>query len=125
MAKVLIVEDNELNMDMLRRRLTRAGFQVVTAADGAIAVSLAHAERPDIILMDLSLPVLDGWAATRLLKADPTLRSVPVIALTAHAMREDLLKAQEAGCDDFDTKPVELSRLLTKMAALLAHKPHG
>lgn len=125
MAKVLIVEDNELNMDMLRRRLTRAGFQVVSAADGAIAVSLAHAERPDIILMDLSLPVLDGWAATRLLKADPTLRAVPVIALTAHAMREDLLKAQEAGCDDFDTKPVELSRLLTKMAALLAHKPPG
>ena len=88
MAKVLIVGDNELNMDMLRRRLTPAGFQVVTAADGAIAVSLAHAEQPDIILMDLSLPVLDGWAATRLLKADPTLRSVPVIALTAHAMRE-------------------------------------
>ncbi len=125
MAKLLLVEDNEMNMDMLKRRLTRAGFDVVTATDGAQGVRQVRDERPDLVLMDLSLPVLDGWEATRQLKADPTLREIPIIALTAHAMAEDLGKATAAGCDDFDTKPVDIARLLTKVRAQLAKRGHA
>ena len=119
MTKVLLVEDNEMNRDMLSRRLTRRGFEVVFAVDGQQGVDLAKSERPDIILMDLSLPVLDGWEATRRVKADDATRSVPVIGLTAHAMAGDREKAIEAGCDDYDTKPVELERLIGKIERLL------
>lgn len=120
MTKVLYVEDNEDNVYMLTRRLGRKGFDVVVAGDGEEGIALARAERPDIILMDLGLPVLDGWEATRRLKGDEDTRAIPVIALTAHAMAADRDKALAAGCDDFDTKPVELERLLSKMNALLA-----
>jgi CheY-like chemotaxis protein len=119
MQKILLVEDNEMNRDMLSRRLTRRGFEVVFAVDGQQGVDLAKSERPDIILMDLSLPVLDGWEATRRVKADDATRSVPVIGLTAHAMAGDREKAIEAGCDDYDTKPVELERLIGKIERLL------
>ena len=119
MAKVLLVEDNEMNRDMLSRRLIRRGFQVVFAMDGQQGVDLARSERPDIILMDMSLPVIDGWEATRRVKADDVTRSVPVIGLTAHAMAGDREKAIEAGCDDYDTKPVELDRLIGKIERLL------
>jgi CheY-like chemotaxis protein len=119
MTKVLVVEDNEMNRDMLSRRLTRRGFQVIFAVDGQQGVDLARRERPDIILMDMSLPVIDGWEATRLVKSDDATRSVPVIGLTAHAMAGDREKAIEAGCDDYDTKPVELERLIGKMERLL------
>jgi len=119
MPKILLVEDNEMNRDMLSRRLERKGFTVVCAVDGHDGLARARAEAPDLILMDMSLPVLDGWAATRQLKADPALRHIPVIALTAHAMASDEQQAREAGCDDFDTKPVELPRLLGKIGALL------
>jgi two-component system, cell cycle response regulator DivK len=119
MTKVLLVEDNEMNRDMLSRRLIRRGFQVVFAMDGQHGIDLAHSERPDIILMDMSLPVIDGWEATRRLKADDAIRSVPVIGLTAHAMSGDREKAIEAGCDDYDTKPVELDRLIGKIERLL------
>jgi two-component system cell cycle response regulator DivK len=119
MTKVLLVEDNEMNRDMLSRRLIRRGFQVVFAMDGQQGIDLAHSERPDIILMDMSLPVIDGWEATRRLKADDSTRSVPVIGLTAHAMSGDREKATEAGCDDYDTKPVELDRLIGKIERLL------
>ena len=119
MAKVLLVEDNEMNRDMLSRRLIRRGFTVVFAADGQQGVDLARSEKPDIILMDMSLPVMDGWEATRRVKADETTRAVPVIGLTAHAMSGDREKAIEAGCDDYDTKPVEFDRLLEKMLRLL------
>ena len=119
MAKVLLVEDNEMNRDMLSRRLIRRGFQVVFAMDGQQGVDLARSERPDIILMDMSLPVIDGWEATRRVKADDATRSVPVIGLTAHAMAGDREKAIEAGCDDYDTKPVELDRLIGKIERLL------
>jgi len=121
MARILLVEDNEMNRDLLSRRLLRAGHQVLSATDGAACLVVATAERPDIILMDISLPVLDGWEATRQLKAAPDTRSIPVIALTAHAMSADREKAIEAGCDDFDTKPIEMPRLLEKIAALLGH----
>jgi CheY-like chemotaxis protein len=120
MPKVLLVEDNEMNRDMLSRRLERKGYQVVMAMDGQDGVAKARSEAPDIILMDMSLPVLDGWEATRRLKADAATRSIPVIALTAHAMSSDRDKALEAGCDDYDTKPVELPRLLAKMQELLS-----
>jgi two-component system, cell cycle response regulator DivK len=120
MAKILLVEDNELNRDMLSRRLSRRGHQVVEATDGEAALALAASERPDLILMDMSLPVLDGWEATRRLKAMPATRTIPVIALTAHAMVTDRERSLEAGCDDFDTKPVEIERLLDKIARLLA-----
>jgi two-component system cell cycle response regulator DivK len=120
MTKVLLVEDNEMNRDMLSRRLIRRGFQVVFAIDGQQGIDLAHSERPDIIIMDMSLPVIDGWEATRRLKADDTTRSVPVIGLTAHAMSGDREKAIEAGCDDYDTKPVELERLIGKIERLLS-----
>ena len=119
MTKVLVVEDNEMNRDMLSRRLTRRGFQVIFAVDGQQGVDLARSERPDIILMDMSLPVIDGWEATRLVKSDDATRGVPVIGLTAHAMAGDREKAIEAGCDDYDTKPVELERLIGKMERLL------
>ena len=119
MAKILLVEDNELNRDMLSRRLSRRGHQVVEATDGEAALALAASERPDLILMDMSLPVLDGWEATRRLKAMPATRPIPVIALTAHAMVDDRERSLEAGCDDFDTKPVEIERLLGKIARLL------
>jgi two-component system, cell cycle response regulator DivK len=119
MAKVLLVEDNEMNRDMLSRRLSRQGYEVVIAKDGADGVAMAGAECPDLVLMDMSLPVLDGWEAAQRLKADPTTRAIPVIALTAHAMAADREKALAAGCDDYDTKPVELPRLLEKMQRLL------
>ena len=117
MTKILLVEDNEMNRDMLSRRLERKGYQVVMAQDGEIGVAMAQSEAPDLILMDMSLPVLDGWEATRRLKSDVTLQSVPIIALTAYAMSSDRDKALEAGCDDFDTKPVDFSRLLGKIEA--------
>jgi two-component system, cell cycle response regulator DivK len=119
MTKVLLVEDNEMNRDMLSRRLIRRGFQVVFAMDGQQGIDLARSERPDVILMDMSLPIIDGWEATRRLKADDATRSVPVIGLTAHAMSGDREKAIEAGCDDYDTKPVELDRLIGKIERIL------
>jgi two-component system, cell cycle response regulator DivK len=119
MAKVLLVEDNEMNRDMLSRRLMRKGYAVIMAVDGAEAVAMAESERPDLILMDMSLPVIDGWEATRRIKATDATHGIPVIALTAHAMAGDREKALEAGCDDYDTKPIEFMRLLEKMDALL------
>src|SRR6266851_3182365 len=115
--KILYVDDNDDNVYVLRSRLTRAGFSVVIATDGAQGVAMAAKEQPDLILMDLGLPVLDGWEATRRIKATPETRHIPVIALTAHAMTGDREKALAAGCDDFDTKPVEMSRLLDKIDA--------
>ncbi|MBA3518802.1 MAG: response regulator [Rhizobiales bacterium] len=120
MAKILLVEDNEMNRDMLSRRLTRQGYEVVLAQDGARGVAMATEERPDLVLMDMSLPVLDGWEATRRLKSDPATRVIPVIALRAHAMAADKEKALAAGCDDYDTKPIELPRLLEKITQLLS-----
>lgn len=125
MAKILLVEDNQLNLDMLSRRLRRAGFDVMVATDGETGVAMVARERPDVVLMDLSLPILDGWAATRRIKSDPALAATPVIALTAHAMTDDPAKARAAGCDDFDTKPVDMNRLLAKMRALLEARGHG
>jgi two-component system cell cycle response regulator DivK len=119
MAKILLVEDNEMNRDMLSRRLIRNGHEVVIAIDGQQGVNMALSELPDIILMDMSLPVIDGWEATRQVRANDATRKIPVIALTAHAMSGDREKAMEAGCDDYDTKPVEITRLLGKMTALL------
>ena len=119
MTTILIVEDNEMNRDMLSRRLVRKGYDVLLAVDGEEGVEVARANAPDLILMDMSLPVVDGWEATRRLKADDRLKHIPVIALTAHAMANDRDKALEAGCDDYDTKPIELPRLLAKMDALL------
>jgi CheY-like chemotaxis protein len=123
MPKILLVEDNEMNRDMLSRRLEKRGYTVSIAVDGAAGVALAQSERPDLILMDMSLPVLDGWDATKQIKADPSVANIPVIALTAHAMESDRQKALEAGCDDFDTKPVELPRLLMKIDELLKKFP--
>jgi two-component system cell cycle response regulator DivK len=119
MAKILIVEDNEMNRDMLSRRLIRRGYEIVMAVDGEEGITAAKAENPDLILMDMSLPVIDGWEATRRLKAEPNTRRIPVIGLTAHAMAGDKEKVIDAGCDDYDTKPVELPRLLQKIEALL------
>ena len=119
MAKILIVEDNEMNRDMLSRRLARRGYAVVTAVDAEQGLVAAETERPDLILMDMSLPVMDGWEATRRLKAESATQTIPVIGLTAHAMTGDRDKAMAAGCDDYDTKPVELPRLLEKIEALL------
>jgi two-component system cell cycle response regulator DivK len=119
MAKILLVEDNEMNRDMLSRRLLRKGFEVVMAVDGGQAVSMAESERPDLILMDMSLPVIDGWEATRRVKASETTGHIPIIALTAHAMSGDREKALSAGCNDYDTKPIEMPRLLEKIDALL------
>lgn len=120
MVLILIVEDNEMNSDMLSRRLRRKGYEVAVAGDGEVGVRKAQQIRPQLILMDLSLPVIDGWTATRQLRSDPRTSRIPVIALTAHAISGDREKAIEAGCDDYDTKPVEWHRLLTKIEALLA-----
>jgi CheY-like chemotaxis protein len=122
MTKILLVEDNEMNRDMLSRRLIRKGYEVVMALDGREAVEMASAESPDLIVMDMSLPVIDGWEATRRVKATPATRAIPVIALTAHAMAGDREKAIEAGCDDYDTKPIDLPRLLGKISTLLGRK---
>jgi len=122
MAKILLVEDNEMNRDMLSRRLVRNGYEVSIAIDGQQGVDMALSERPDLILMDMSLPVIDGWEATRRVRANDATRGIPVIALTAHAMAGDREKAMEAGCDDYDTKPVEITRLLGKITTLLATK---
>jgi CheY-like chemotaxis protein len=120
MAKILLVEDNEMNRDMLSRRLLRKGYEVAIAVDGQQGVDMATSESPDVILMDMSLPVIDGWEATRRIKADAALNAIPVIALTAHAMAGDREQALGAGCDDYDTKPIELPRLLEKIVAQLA-----
>ncbi len=128
MPKILLVEDNEMNRDMLSRRLQRRGYEVLIAVDGQSGVDMAQSDCPDIILMDMSLPILDGWEATRCLKAGRETRNIPVIALTAHAMSSDREKALEAGCDEYDTKPIELTRLLGKIESLLgakASKPSG
>lgn len=122
MAKILLVEDNEMNRDMLSRRLMRKGYEVSIAVDGNEGVAKAQAETPDIILMDMSLPVLDGWEATKLLKTFPTTQTIPIIALTAHAMQGDREKSMAAGCDDYDTKPIDLTRLLGKIEVLLQKK---
>ena len=119
MAKILLIEDNELNRDMLSRRLTRKGHQVVIAADGKQGISMAHLEMPQLILMDMNLPVIDGWEATRNLKGDAAIQHIPVVALTAYAMSGDKEKALDAGCDDYDTKPVVLERLLLKIETQL------
>jgi CheY-like chemotaxis protein len=121
MAKILLVEDNEMNRDMLSRRLLRKGYEVVMAVDGEQAVAMAQSEKPDLILMDMSLPVIDGWEATRRVKASEASSGIPIIALTAHAMSGDRERALGVGCDDYDTKPIEMSRLLEKIDALLAH----
>jgi CheY-like chemotaxis protein len=123
LTKILLVEDEELNRDMLLRRLQRKNYQVVIAVDGVQACEAARAERPDLILMDIQMPVLDGLEATRRLKADPLTRAIPIVGLSAHAMAEHRLQALEAGCDEYETKPVELPRLLEKMEALLQRKP--
>src|SRR3954453_22363338 len=122
MPRILLVEDNEMNRDMLSRRLARKGYEVVIAVDGGQGVEMAKSAAPELILMDMSLPVLDGWEATRRIKADPATQAIPVIALTAHAMAGDREKALAAGCEDYDTKPIELPRLLSKIEALLQKK---
>jgi two-component system, cell cycle response regulator DivK len=119
MPRVLLIEDNEANRDMLSRRLARRGYQISIATDGRQGIAAAQAEQPDLILMDMSLPEIDGWEVTRQLKSQQATQHIPVIALTAHAMVSDRQRALEVGCDDFDTKPVELSRLLSKMTSLL------
>jgi len=122
MAKILLVEDNEMNRDMLSRRLERKGFEIEIAIDGQEGVQKAKSVNPDLILMDMSLPIIDGWEATRQIKADEATKKIPVIALTAHAMADDRTKALEVGCDDYDTKPIELSRLLEKINSALKMK---
>ena len=117
--KILIVEDNEMNRDMLSRRLARKGYEVILAEDGAAGLDMMENEQPDLVLMDMGLPVMDGWTATAKAKANPNLATIPVIALTAHALEEDRIRAMEAGADDFDTKPIDLKRLLEKIEALL------
>jgi CheY-like chemotaxis protein len=123
MSKILLVEDDPMNVDMLSRRLKKRGFEVIVAVDGLQAVALGKSEDPDLVLMDLGIPIIDGWEATRQLKADPTSAAIPIIALTARAMPEELQSAREAGCDDCDTKPIDLTRLLGKMQALLNQEP--
>jgi CheY-like chemotaxis protein len=123
MPKILLVEDNEMNRDMLSRRLEKRGYTVVLGVDGAAGVAQAKAEKPDLILMDMSLPVIDGWEATKLIRADPEIAATPIIALTAHAMSSDREKCLAAGCNDFDTKPVELPRLLGKIEEQLKKRP--
>ncbi len=123
MPKILIVEDNEMNRDMLSRRLERRGFEIVMAVDGGEGVAMARTELPDLVLMDMSLPVMNGWEATQAIRADPATAHLPVIALTAHSMPGDREKAMAAGCDDYDTKPVDLPRLLSKMAAFGVEPP--
>lgn len=121
MPHILLVEDNEMNRDMLSRRLIKKGYEISIAVDGAQGVELAQSAAPDLILMDMSLPVMDGWEATRQIKAATTTKAIPIIALTAHAMGEDRQKALDAGCDDYDTKPIELPRLLSKIEAFLGN----
>jgi CheY-like chemotaxis protein len=123
MPRILLVEDNEMNRDMLSRRLQRRGYEVLIAIDGQQGVTMAQSQSPDLILMDMSLPVLDGWEATRALKSSQRTKDLPIIALTAHAMSTDRERAIEAGCDDYDTKPIELTRLLAKMEALIERFP--
>ena len=125
MARILLVEDQEMNRDMLSRRLKKRGYEVSIAVDGAEGVDKARSESPDLILMDMSLPVMDGWEATRTLKSDAATRAIPVVALTAHAMSTDREKAMEAGCDAYETKPVELNRLLETMKKLLEAQTSG
>lgn len=120
MPKILLVEDNEMNRDMLSRRLERRGYEIVVAVDGLQGVAMANAENPDLILMDMSLPIMDGWEATKNIKANQSTQSIPIIALTAHAMSGDREQALKAGCDDYDTKPIDLSRLLTKIEVFIA-----
>jgi two-component system, cell cycle response regulator DivK len=124
MPKILLVEDNEMNRDMLSRRLQRRGYDVIIAVDGQEGVAMAQAEAPDLILMDMSLPVMDGWEATRRLKAASETMAIPVLALTAHAMSGDREKAIAAGCDDYDAKPIDLPQLLAKIEALLGKQSH-
>lgn len=123
MRRILIIEDNETNRDMLSRRLTRRGFEILIAMDGAEGIATAAAQQPDLILLDLSLPVIDGWEAARRLKSSPATAAIPIIALTAHAMAGDRERATEAGCDDYDTKPIDLERLTGKIEALLLRGP--
>ena len=123
MARILLVEDNEMNRDMLSRRLVRGGYEVIVAEDGQRGLAMAQSGKPDLILMDMSLPVIDGWEATRRIKTDAELKDIPVIGLTAHAMATDREKALQAGCDDYDTKPIELPRLLGKIEKLLGSAP--
>jgi two-component system cell cycle response regulator DivK len=125
MAKILLVEDNEMNRDMLSRRLERKGFEVIIAVDGLEGVNMARTESPSLILMDMSLPVMDGWEAVRTLKDDPETKSIPVLGLSAHAMTPDRDKALKAGCDDYDTKPVDIKRLMEKIQALLDQNDAG
>jgi two-component system, cell cycle response regulator DivK len=125
MAKILLVEDNEMNRDMLSRRLVRKGFEVLIAVDGQEGVDMAHSESPSLILMDMSLPVMDGWEAVRALKDNPETQSIPVLGLSAHAMTPDRDKAIKAGCDDYDTKPVDIKRLMGKIQALLEQNDAG
>lgn len=123
--RVLIVEDNEMNRDMLTKRLVRRGYEVLTAVDGRAGIETTRSEKPDLVLLDMSLPEVDGWEAARELKGDPATASIPIIALTAHAMTDDRQKALDAGCNDYDTKPVDLKRLLEKMTALLPNPPES
>ena len=125
MTKILLVEDNEMNRDMLSRRLERKGFEVIIAVDGLEGVNMARSERPDLVLMDMSLPVMDGWEAVRTLKDDPETQAIPVLGLSAHAMTPDRDKAINAGCDDYDTKPVDIKRLLEKIQSLLGQNDGG
>lgn len=125
MPKLLLIEDNEMNRDMLSRRLQKRGYTLLLAEDGCIGLSLVRSEQPDLVLMDMSLPVMDGWEATRQIKADPTIKGIPVIALTAHATDADRQKALAAGCDDFETKPVDFSRLLVRIEELLKKMPRS
>ncbi|MEO0013809.1 MAG: hypothetical protein RLZZ535_2198 [Cyanobacteriota bacterium] len=120
MSKILLVEDNEMNRDMLSRRLQRRGYEIVIAVDGEQGVAMANSEHPDLILMDMSLPIMDGWEATKNIKANTSTKSIPIIALTAHAMSGDREQAMKAGCDDYDTKPIDLPRLLTKIEVFIA-----
>lgn len=122
MARILVVEDNEMNRDMVTRRLQKKGYDILTAVDGTLGIEVAQSEAPDLILMDLSLPVMDGWEATRRLKKYPSTQNIPVIALTAHAMAGDREKALEAGCDDYDVKPIDFPRLLSKIEVMLKRK---
>ncbi|MOA23861.1 Polar-differentiation response regulator DivK [compost metagenome] len=122
MSRILLVEDNEMNLDMLKRRLERRGFEVLVAKDGAEGVRLAAASTPELVLMDISLPVMDGWEATRLLKSDPATAEIPILALTAHALSTDRERCFEAGCDDYDTKPIDFQRLMGKIDALLGRE---
>jgi CheY-like chemotaxis protein len=124
MHKILLIEDNEMNRDMLSRRLSRKGFEIAIAEDGERGVEMAQSESPSLILMDISLPVMDGYEATRQIKANPTTRSIPIVALTAHAMSGDREKCLEAGCDEYETKPVDLPRLLDKIEKLLVGESH-